>query len=385
MRRYLLFLFFILFQTLIFAQQRIHFYELEYADFSNKLYRTVGKTKLFNDELSGIETIDLDIIFQSSALAYAQSESKEPYDIYDHFIGFKDGWISTDDLIIDGSDTFPDSIIATKQNQNNTIWIPSWYNTIISNNKKLEDYSDWYCRYKNVEEIPIVNLHTIEIRNTCLTMFDTNRIICFSIKKNQKNGSIYKVFCEIEDAEQEHYYNFEKESFSNLPRLENNRYVTFLIEPNGNRIRFYNSENHNLIIELMLIDKTWKNQMLDYIKSKYKNKGISLNIAEEQLEHNWINPKNSLYDKNTSAVSIYKTMTVSENLKLRSGEAITSDVLTVMSSGTKVKILELGKAENIDGINSNWVKVEVQSGAKDRDGRTIRAGTVGWCYGGYLE
>ena len=56
-----------------------------------------------------------------------------------------------------------------------------------------------------------------------------------------------------------------------------------------------------------------------------------------------------------------------------------------MSVGTKVKILELGKAETIDGINSNWVKVEVQNGAKDRDGKPIKAGTVGWCYGGYLK
>ena len=89
-------------------------------------------------------------------------------------------------------------------------------------------------------------------------------------------------------------------------------------------------------------------------------------------------------EKNITNVTPNKTMTVSENLKLRSGEATTSEVLTVMSAGTKVKILELGKAENIDGINSNWVKVEVQSGAKDRDGKTIRTGTVGWCYGGYL-
>ena len=29
------------------------------------------------------------------------------------------------------------------------------------------------------------------------------------------------------------------------------------------------------------------------------------------------------------------------------------------------------KTENIDDINSNWVKVEVQSGAKDREGNTI--------------
>ena len=80
-----------------------------------------------------------------------------------------------------------------------------------------------------------------------------------------------------------------------------------------------------------------------------------------------------------------KTMTVKENLKLRSGEATSTKVLTVMRAGTKVKILELGKSETIDGVSSNWVKVEVQKGAKDRDGNLIKDGTVGWCYGGYLK
>ena len=80
-----------------------------------------------------------------------------------------------------------------------------------------------------------------------------------------------------------------------------------------------------------------------------------------------------------------KTMTVRENLKLRSGEATSTQVLAVMSAGAKVRILELGRAETIDGIPSNWVKVEVQQGAKDRDGKPIKGGTVGWCFGGYLE
>ena len=84
-------------------------------------------------------------------------------------------------------------------------------------------------------------------------------------------------------------------------------------------------------------------------------------------------------------VTVNKTMLVTETLKLRSGEATTTSVLTVMQAGTKVKILELGKAETIDGIDSNWVKVEVQKGAKDRDGKEIKEGTVGWCYGGYLQ
>lgn len=73
------------------------------------------------------------------------------------------------------------------------------------------------------------------------------------------------------------------------------------------------------------------------------------------------------------------------NLKLRSAETPSTAVVAIMASGTNVKILELGNEEIIDGISSYWVKVEVLSGAKDSHGKIIEAGTVGWCYGGYLE
>lgn len=94
--------------------------------------------------------------------------------------------------------------------------------------------------------------------------------------------------------------------------------------------------------------------------------------------------KTIVLQKTSTNVAPNKVMTVSENLKLRSAEATSSNVLTVMSAGTKVKVLELGKEETIDGINSNWVKVEVISG-KDRDGNKLKVGLSGWCYGGYLE
>ncbi len=87
----------------------------------------------------------------------------------------------------------------------------------------------------------------------------------------------------------------------------------------------------------------------------------------------------------TTNVAPNKTMTVKENLKLRSGEVTTTSVLAIMRVGTRVKILTLGKQATIDGITSNWVQVEVQAGAKDRDGKPIAAGTTGWCFGGYLE
>ena len=84
-------------------------------------------------------------------------------------------------------------------------------------------------------------------------------------------------------------------------------------------------------------------------------------------------------------VAVNKEMTCSDNLRLRSEEATSSRVITTMQKGTKVKILNLGKAETIDGISSNWVQVEVLSGGKDKDGKALKAGTIGWCYGGYLE
>ncbi len=87
----------------------------------------------------------------------------------------------------------------------------------------------------------------------------------------------------------------------------------------------------------------------------------------------------------TKTAKTEKSKTVTESLKLRSGEATSSNVITVMAAGTKVKIIQLGKTETIDGINSNWVKVEVQANAKDRDGKPIKKGTIGWCYGGYLK
>lgn len=41
--------------------------------------------------------------------------------------------------------------------------------------------------------------------------------------------------------------------------------------------------------------------------------------------------------------------------------------------------------EVIDNICSVWVKVEIQSGAKDTSGKALKPGQTGWCFAGYLE
>ncbi|MCR5284553.1 MAG: SH3 domain-containing protein, partial [Treponema sp.] len=104
----------------------------------------------------------------------------------------------------------------------------------------------------------------------------------------------------------------------------------------------------------------------------------------EQWNNEHINFDNQDSASSTN-VAVSKVMTCNDNLRLRSQEATSSSVITTMQKGTKVKILQLGKAETIDGINSNWVQVEILTGAKDKDGKEIKPGTTGWCYGGYLE
>ncbi len=82
-------------------------------------------------------------------------------------------------------------------------------------------------------------------------------------------------------------------------------------------------------------------------------------------------------------VSLNKEMYVKENLRLRSKESTSSSIVAVMRTGSKVKIVKLGKEETIDSIKSNWVKIEVLDG-KTNKGETIAKGTTGWCFGGYL-
>ena len=80
-----------------------------------------------------------------------------------------------------------------------------------------------------------------------------------------------------------------------------------------------------------------------------------------------------------------KRYRASDNLRLRSSGSTAGKPVVTIGKGTQVKVIAVGAEQTIDGITSNWVQVEVQAGAKDRDGKAIAAGTTGWCFGGYLK
>jgi len=375
------------------AQNWDFFYELDYAGFTEKTYKTVTQSELYNKQQKKLDIVNSNQIFQSSKAAWIQDESVEPYEIFDHMIKYGLGWISADNLVLDNSDVLPEEIITNKSNRNDKRWIPIWYNELLTSGKKLEDYSDWYKRYKNVQEVmPLSQLHTLEFRNTFLTMYDAYGIYCYSIKNIKQKNNVYYLYCELEDEAESHILAFNDESFSNIPDISENQEVLFIIEKNGNRLRVYNGQNNKLIIELMQVNKELVSSMIKYINSSYKSKDSNLFPIAENLKHSWSNiitgtyieESNNILLKTSSNIVMNKIMTVKENLKLRSGEATSTQVLTVMSAGTKVKILEIGKDETIDGIKSNWVKVEIISG-NDRDGNKLKVGMTGWFYGGYLE
>ena len=77
-------------------------------------------------------------------------------------------------------------------------------------------------------------------------------------------------------------------------------------------------------------------------------------------------------------------MRCTDNLRLRQYGGFFGKVTNSMKKGTKVKVLEIGNENYVDGIVSNWVQVEVIENSFDKDGKLLPKGTHGWCFGAYL-
>ena len=85
------------------------------------------------------------------------------------------------------------------------------------------------------------------------------------------------------------------------------------------------------------------------------------------------------------APSVGKTAAVTENLRLRTDNRTTAEVVATLAAGTRVKVEATSREDTIDGIASNWVQVTVLGEATDRDGNSVATGTEGWLFGGYLS
>lgn len=272
--------------------------------------------------------------------------------------------------------------------------IPAYYLKILrdGNLSKLEKYEKHFnIRYVESErETFSANGITTNLSNCGIYFYSDNKIAFKNILKIEEN--LYEIEGIAKGDYDELEYDFDCFRWSSiLKNTFDNEVEKFYIKIDGDYLSISKLNQDNLIITLVYVDNSTMTELDNLFRNKKRNlsKVIWPRYADGSCDYDESKKTTvaTQTQKTTSSTNVSKNklMTVRENLKLRSGEATSTQVLTVMSAGTKVKILELGKTETIDSISSNWVKVEVQKGAKDREGKPIKQGTVGWCYGGYLE
>ena len=169
-------------------------------------------------------------------------------------------------------------------------------------------------------------------------------------------------------------WNYTKNKYTNRLKEDQKHVLTYSFD--GDYLNVFIDDEFFMIF--VNVDKNLEDECIKFIKGKTYN--ISKVI--------WPRHADGSCDYEPTQKTLFtleSIMTVKENLKLRSEEATSSEVLTVMSEGAKVQILEIGKSDIIGGIKSNWVKVKIQKGSRTPEGHLIRPGLIGWCYGGYLE
>ena len=96
-----------------------------------------------------------------------------------------------------------------------------------------------------------------------------------------------------------------------------------------------------------------------------------------KVKSRWTYAKRELLPKKNK---FYMT---SDNLKIRSAEGTDSEVLYVLPKDTRVFVKEVGEEQEIDGQIALWANVVIEE-CTDLNGKKIKAGQTGWCFGGYL-
>ncbi|MCQ2583294.1 MAG: SH3 domain-containing protein [Treponema sp.] len=352
------------------------------VDFKTKnesqLFTSYGTKRVYSNDIDEGEKLQVDsttIYYRISNWDYAVKI------VYKYAYYFTD----LDNLVpYKESDLFANDILSSSKIKMNKRWISkTYFDLLIKNDREnikniqpsgYSNYQKTKSEYDEDYLIRISNVQTQDIFNILMNIRDLFNSCSLYLEKIEKSNDGYILSAIVDDW----YMHDSKVSYSAGDSLVLN------IKTDGDYL-YISHEGGELLGTFVSANQDTINEIQSFLKTNLYDK---TSITFPRHADGTCDYDGSSIVKQTSLpltnVAPNKVMTVSENLKLRSAEATSSNVLTVMSARTKVKVLELGKAETIDGINSNWVKVEVISG-KDRDGNKLKSGMAGWCYGGYLE
>ncbi|WP_315602483.1 SH3 domain-containing protein [Treponema socranskii] len=278
-------------------------------------------------------------------------------------------------------DLFDPDIVTTSLRKNGKYWtyvedcdvlFSRDRKTYYEKNKAAIDYYEQKVRgsYDGPWYEGGVPLRTSGIHNVALILCKEWRVSLF-VKNIEKTKKGYKIVAEVSNTEVEEYehdYKFLKETF--IVGSD----ITLILHIDGDYLSFYTETNH-LVVTCVLVDDVFKKQYRQLIA----NNTCDLSLVT------WPRHADGTCDYKTAVrLQSGKRYRASDNLRLRSSGSTAGKHVVTIGKGTQVKVLSIGAEQTIDGITSNWVQVEVQAGAKDRDGKPIAAGTTGWCFGGYL-
>ena len=243
-------------------------------------------------------------------------------------------------------------------------------------------YQERIYKYEKNKDLWNKDSHWYDVMNEPSCAIITNTICIFDslnddyfcfVKKIEKADYGYKVVLETAD-----YYVSKTEVEYSNPILKSFFSVGYEVElkfiVDGNYLYIYTVDD-NLLFTYAIVDSNFETEYSNLIK--YDT--VNLNKVT------WPRHADGSCDYETVVrLQSGKRYRASDNLRLRSSGSTAGKPVVTIGKGTQVKVLSIGAEQTIDGITSNWVQVEVQAGAKDRDGKAIAAGTTGWCFGGYL-
>ena len=346
-------------------------------------YRVIKDSKLYDGNFYYVENIPKNtIVSKSSTYTYPKRNYNVDYDTGTDIIYKGYEYVIDLEAIVPAAtkDLFDPDIVTTSLRKNGKYWtyvedcdvlFSRDRKTYYEKNKAAIEHYEQEVRgsydgpwYENVTISPSA------IYNVSITLNNDSRVTLL-VKNIHKTANGYKVLTEVLKYDSFEYrasYKFIKETF--IPKAE----ITLKIVRDGEYLHFY-TEDGRTIISCALVDEEFATQ--------YENL-IQTNKCDPSLV-TWPRHADGSCDYETAVqLQSGKCYRASDNLRLRSSGSTAGKHVVTIGKGTQVKVLAVGAEQTIDGITSNWVQVEVQADAKDRDGKPIAPGTTGWCFGGYL-
>lgn len=288
--------------------------------------------------------------------------------------------------------SFPEDVIYSNvHNSTCSRWVPLWYfEALEQKNRNVIIDAEPAKRFWDADIAPgpwyrdIPEISSIVLTNTGMAFYT-------SFERVSQMAFLFENLKEIEP----HVYEaaaYSNKWFSdkdiiwlpnreNFPDFEDGSMVTFRFEINGKEMKVYNGETGALCFDLIQVSGAWAELYEQFVETNKVPEGLSL--PAEYVKRRQAVGAEYRRDEQTH-ITVGSKMRVWDNLRLRTEGNMDSDTITTMAVGTRLKILEVGKKDTIDGITSNWVKVCIADGWDIQD-KGLSLDLTGWCFGGYLE